>query len=137
MTQQKAEAMEHGELIARLEAASEGSLELDEAIALRFYPWLAPLPRSEYGGWHHPTDGLIAPADPYTTSLDAIVALIERELPECVWRVGFDPDYGTMLGSIVGAAPICASGLARHDDPKLALCIALLRALSREAGHGG
>ena len=41
MTQQKAEAMEHGELIARLEAASEGSRELD---ALVFRAIGAPLP---------------------------------------------------------------------------------------------
>ena len=137
----------HDELIAGLEAATEGSRELDLAL---FRELGAPLP-DIFGSlkldltWQADGTATMPVGDmqvrytppAYTTSLDAIVALIERELPECVWRVGFDPDYGTMLGSIVGAAPICASGLARHDDPKLALCIALLRALSREAGHGG
>lgn len=132
MTQQKAEAMEHGELIARLEAASEGSLELDEAIALRFYPWLAPLPRSEYGGWHHPTDGLIAPADPYTTSLDAIVALIERKLPGWSWGVSgaLSP---TCTGLLYEPAPTATGYRTKQradgKTPAIALCIAFLRAL--------
>lgn len=83
------------ELISRLEAASEGSRELDVAMAY------AAAPASLTGR--------------YTTSLDAIAALIERKYPGQHQLAGF-----IALAKWDGTT---AQSLA------LGLCVALLKAL--------
>jgi hypothetical protein len=88
------------ELIAALEAAEGPDRELDCQISLAI-------------------GGRVTPH--YTASLDTIVGLIERELPEWRWYVdnrtaAVWPD-GTYDESSVGAS-----------TPALALCIAFLRA---------
>lgn len=144
MTQQKAEAMEHGELIARLEAASEGSRELDRELMLlvgdarevdhcTFY---GPDERVWYfGEYERETD---LPPLPYlTTSLDAIVALIERKLPgwtlarlgqndDKTWHAELREGYLTSYDRVATSSYRPGS---RPASPALALCIALLRAL--------
>ena len=73
---------------------------------------------------------------PLTASVDAALALAERVLPGCMWRVGFDPDDGSMKAEIVTAAPRCVSVRANHDTPALAICAAVLRAIRHDARDG-
>ena len=86
--------MEHGELIARLEAASEGSHELNRALGLAIGELhldakgdLYRIDRDDgshsYGG--NGDETIITPR--WTTSLDAIVALIERKLPSADYDI--------------------------------------------------
>lgn len=124
------------ELIARLEAASQGSRPLDREMMLlvgdarevdhcTFY---GPDESVWYlGDYEHETD---LPPLPYlTSSLDAIVALIERKLPG--WWVQY-------LGQTTKgwAARIerqgTSLGLFNSTTPALALCIAFLRALQAQ-----
>ncbi|CAN7303833.1 hypothetical protein LJR164_001586 [Phenylobacterium sp. LjRoot164] len=147
MTQQKSEAMEHGELIARLEAASEGSRELDALL------WIATDPKPlgnikhwvhEWApGWmlgdvegfiymrDHPT-GAGWPAPEFTTSLDAIVALIERKFPQA------QRDTFTRHGSnAVRWWHGDGWEMSGAKTMPLALCIALLTALrTQDQGDG-
>lgn len=129
------------DLIAKLEAAAEGSRALDRQVALaagvlflddgnRLYALDRDDGGRVYGGLGE--DILIRP---FTTSLDAIVALIERKLPGKVgdlvhdaraavsrdhalhirfWKPDTDGSYTTALA--------------------LALCIALLSALQLQGG---
>lgn len=127
------------ELIARVEAATEGSRELDALIAVAvdgFFidgedPWGRPkyCYLDEDGAQISPGQGHDMLVRRYTTSVDAALALIERVLRGAVWRVGFDPDDGSIRAEIVGAAPDCVRSTANHDSPALALCAAALRAL--------
>lgn len=111
------------DLIAKLEAATEGSRELDLDIAQLFRePW-------GYTGGETPRDIKCAPI---TTSLDAIVRLIERKLPGS--------------GLVMAATTQPWAQVYRTDDPgsnldavaastlPLALCVALLSALQLQGG---
>ena len=118
-------------LITRLEEAAEeaaeGSRELDELVAL---------------GTTHPYG--IGPSGraallPYTTSLDAALALAERVLPE-MNCTGFDK---TPLGveayvslNNVDSGHWCEVGWHK-SSPALALCIAILKATTPNAGERG
>ena len=150
MTQQKAETMEHGELIARLEAASDGGAELDAAIAVAAQD--IPVPR--YGlregfrqecrlgnddrsvevwtvGPDYEERYARYSAKPVTTSLDAIVALIEWKLPGWRWSAGNDW-HDEQAWARVFPAPReqhLGTGNKYASTAPLALCIALLRAL--------
>lgn len=115
--------MSNAELIARLEKSESGSRLLDEAMFDAVRETDEPQIIFDY------------PA--YTTSLDAIVALIEEKVgggyridasdgPQgradaWVWR------KGTSMGGFWGDA----------WSPPLALCIALLRALDQNGGDHG
>lgn len=89
-------------LIRRLELATEGSIELDEAVA------------DALGG-----EGALGA----TNSLDIALALVERVLPGCSWRV--QKDFG---GFIVAVRNGIHEVEVEADTPALALCTALLRA---------
>ena len=105
-------------LITRLEEAAEGSRELDELVAL---------------GTTHPYG--IGPSGraallPYTTSIDAALALASRVLPE-MNCTGFDK---TPLGveayvslNNVNSGHWCEIGWHK-SSPALALCAAILKA---------
>lgn len=127
------------QLISRLEAASEGSRELDAAM---FRAIGAPLPDKfanlnleltwgPDGSAYMPVGEMQVRYEPpaYTTSIDAIVALIERKLPG--WWVQY-------LGQTTKgwAARIerqgTSLGLFNSTTPALALCIAFLRALQAQ-----
>lgn len=126
-------------LIAKLEAATEGSHELNRALGLAIGELhldakgdLYQIDRDDgghtYGGSGDET--IITPR--WTTSLDAIVALIERKLP------------GSGLVMAATAQPWAQVYLS--EDPEsdlnavaastlpLALCIALLSALQLQGG---
>lgn len=121
-------------LIARIEAAQEGSRGLDEAIALHLYPGLEKkrIEDAIVGAeerWYYL--GTHARIEHYTTSIDAALTLV----PDRYWW-GMDCAKG-MSGAFI-------YGLYDHEDqqiasaraatPALAICAAALRA--REAANG-
>ena len=102
--------MTRSDLIAKLEAASEGSRELDGQVMLAM------------------GEGFIWPENTHvTTSIDAIVRLIEKMLIDPYWEVHtnrvalghYVANVGTRSRTWVGYSYV----------PYLALCIALLRTL--------
>lgn len=97
------------ELIERAEKGEGADRELDDQIAVFVSPWLTALPRTDIGGWLHPELGRVAPPEHFTTSLDAVEALIKGKLPG--W--GGDIDIGSMPfdGGLYGAR------LFPPDDP--------------------
>ena len=131
-------------LIARLEAASEGSRELDRAIHLVvFADFIKERGMVEDGdGWRDPQYGAIAPPQDYTTSLDAAITLVPKGW---FWRVGrtsiyagwalvhkTHPDHGEPGRNEFGWSK------ATGTTPVLALCIAVLKARSaaeKETDH--
>lgn len=141
-------------LVERLEAASEGSRELNGAIWRIFEPAefadKCSFRGSLYAGHRHSKaekrahedrmGAFLAPA--YTTSLDAALALAERVLPEWAFEM---TGYFGLGGARVETAP---DRWAPYDNadaetggvvvnaktPALALCIAILRARSTAEG---
>ena len=118
------------QLIARLEAASKGSRDLDRAIHLVvFADFIKERGMTEEGnGWRDPEFGAIAPPQDYTTSIDAALTLVppiwrvyaiqEQYVdPPNLWFVGLDRRR-EHRESMIGKAP----------TPALALCIAALKA---------
>lgn len=115
------------DLIARLEAATEGCRDLDLVFAQTVganWSYTGEPPRVIY-------------CKPFTTSLDAIVALIERKLPDRAWMLS-SPDK-------LLSHPLCQGEIAEGElafetvkgcapTPALALCIALLSALRQQGG---
>lgn len=137
----------HDELVARLEAAEAGSRELDGAV------WYAVFePDVEHGSLHveqteqGPREVLTCElgskwADdvgPYTTSLDAALALAERVLPGWSWTLHSprDPvaptDNGRPWFSIQNRADLPRPNEGRFSGvgatPALCVCISILRA---------
>lgn len=120
--------MNHDELIAALEAADEGSRELDDAIADAIWGQRQPITRP--GGhmrmcWQRDTAFPCSISPYFTTSLDAAVTLVPDGWE---WHV-------SASGKVV--VRIDESGLDEHyiqanaRTPALALCIAALRARRR------
>ena len=73
-------------------------------------------------------------APPYTASLDAITALIERELPGWRWKCGRSMVRGwaTLYGDpTIG---VSHSGTSLAGNVALALCAAFCRAMAEKAG---
>ena len=141
------------DLIARLEAAEGGSFELDVEI-LVLLGWTYSRRLSPHGYWEPPAWWVATGNDPLpypTTSLDAIVALIEEKLP------GWTTDVHTADASPCTYPVHWRVESVRFDDctagiyyqhpkmeerelgegcgktPVLALCIALLRAIKEGA----
>lgn len=102
------------DLIALLEAAEGGSFELDMAVADA-----AKATDRSWSSW------------PYTTSLDAIVALIGEKLPGWTWGVGSDGQAA--ISSPPKGQYVVFGTVAKTAS--LALCAALLRAI-KEGGDG-
>lgn len=104
--------MEMDVLIARLEAATEGSTELSATIG-----------RDVMG--HVPHD----PVVPYTTSLDAALTLVPDSAEWSVERrlsKGMLPAYASIWA--IGARDIDFHANGSGKTPAIALCIAALRA---------
>ena len=108
------------DLLARLEAATEGSSMLDNAI----YDALWGLPRmgGDYRGHTVPI-----PPEPYTTSIDAALTLLPEgwkwsvDSSGCAWVCPVDADSAYTEMIVIGGVTI----------PALALCIAALKARER------
>lgn len=117
------------ELIAKLEGLSGRDREVDADIYVAFF-----IPQERVGridrlggcvGWW-PKDAPYESAidvPPYTASLDAAVALVERKLPGTDWQVSNGNEDG------------CAAHIEGDDKfyagptPAIAVCLALLRSL--------
>lgn len=122
------------DLIAKLEVATGPDRMLDEAIAIAAFPDLAVMPRTDIGGWVHPSYGRIAPPSYYTSSIDAALTLV----PEgAVWHVM--TDYGGLNRAKIGPPGNPRASVYVDADrptfvqedgatPALALCIAALKA---------
>ena len=129
------------DLIKRLEAAEAGSRELDALLWKALHPrgeiavkgagrpglvdWRCRVPGATIANsWTNP------PAA--TTSLDAALSLAERLWPHVMWRIGHDPDDGSLKAELVIAQkpgdPPAVS--ANAFTAPLALCAAVLRARS-------
>lgn len=113
-------------LIARLEAATEGSRELDAEIAKMVGTFRSERSKDEYHGTHFGPDY----SPPYTTSIDTALTLMSegwfwdiQNEPEFggYCRMTDVPDIGEKMKDIVGYA----------STPALATCSAALKA--REA----
>jgi hypothetical protein len=139
------------DLIERLEKAEIGGRELDHDISEAFHPHLIGFRlRSGFDGvsvgWAGPGWSTAWPPT-YTTSLDAIVALIGEKLPgwDVVIRIPSKPTFkhvcelgapDNTAASITDPWPFRTS--AGASSAPLAACIALLRAIqTEEQRHGG
>ena len=126
-------------LIERLEAAGEGSRELDAEIA-RLSGGQAI---ARFGDWDCREDGtgIWRPLPRYSSSLDAALALAERVLPGDPDFEPTGPSVGWKINLYRGMVPAPLGGwiasLRRHasdgvegssSSPALALCIAILKA---------
>jgi hypothetical protein len=125
------------DLIARVEAATEGSSELNCKIALALgTAWTETLDRPGFKGEYMRGDH-----GPVTRSLDAALALAERALPG--WFVTIDryvmDDFAGPQSLPVAAASARhrwrawvkhggSAGFGAAPTPALALCLAVLRA---------
>ncbi|HRL05081.1 MAG TPA: hypothetical protein PL098_00040 [Brevundimonas diminuta] len=121
------------ELIARLEAAKEGSLELDDSVVI------AALGGEMMDWWDEAAqqhqikagDGSRVNVTPVTASVDAALALAERVLPGWRWSVQqLGPNYEASLTLPNGAFLLSPDTevYTIAKTPALALCIAILRA---------
>lgn len=79
----------------------------------------------EFGNW--------TPVEPYTASLDAVVALIEKELPQSRWGVQKHKDHARAWVRVEEYQPVVLPEY-RAATPAPALLAAFLRA--KEADHG-
>ena len=124
-------------LAERLCAATGPDRALDEAITLLFYPDLAEMPRSEFGGWMHPEWGLIAPPTRYTSDLDEVIGLCEAKAPTLFPGVqkhpmgwGAELVYPEPRRDRMGTHFAICSDSNWLPNPALALLAALMRALA-------
>lgn len=123
MTGSLAKTLVPGELVARLEAASVGSRDIDQLIDMAFPTDGAP------PGYRWALD--LIPR--YTTSLDAALALAERVLPGWHWGLS---KTGACLLDDKEETEVRVN--IAHKAPALALCIAILKArTAAETGAAG
>jgi hypothetical protein len=126
------------ELATRCEKATGPDRELDGDIAHAAKQFVDYLPRVPERPWLwaefvEPDDWECWEAPEYTASLDAITALIERELPDAMGNVQFGKsvfpasgDYVAQL--IIGEPDYTAEGWT----PALALCAAFAKAMAEK-----
>jgi len=137
------------EIVARLEAASVGSREIDGLLA-RHFCWHRVEPRhmrGSAGGWIAPEDfiGLNGDGSPkldglhgtsiyrdpprLTQSIDAALALADRVLPGGYWRVHRLPPLEAVYAPYWATfGPAGGQEAATGNTAPLALCIAILKA---------
>ena len=110
----------------RLANATGASDELDERIALAFYPDCFADAEKTPAGWRHARFGGIR-IDPATASIDAAVALCARVLPgtSLIMRRGYLGDYAACnVGKEPGGFRARETwGNAERPDNELALAI--------------
>lgn len=136
------------DLIARLEQATEGSRELDAAIARAIGNKVETIivpeghPVFAAGGgleFMVRPDGSRSSVPPYTTSLDAALTLVPEGWRVAEMKDGIPSDAGPYCHVRLWCPVNSALG-HRHGasgiTPALALCIAALRAHAMEAVHG-
>lgn len=122
------------ELIAKLEAATEPSRELDSAIG-QTIGMVAYDRSTDVLGYPVGDD---APYPAFTTSLDAALTLVPGG---AFWRVGHDgegpnpADFRADVLNVMPAERRSVTGKGVAGTPALALCIAALRARTKEQSH--
>lgn len=126
------------DLLVRVEAATGPDRELDGRIwagisAVKYLEWdgAGVLWQESSGGLRHQTDSRIPL---FTASIDAVVALIERVLPEGAWGCGLNVHHRTPNAHIhihdgKGDFITFFSSPPTTATPALALLAALLKAL--------
>lgn len=123
------------DLIAALEAAEEGSHELDKEIDRHLHPKLWRL--SDAGRWF--SNHLSRPPH-YTRSLDAALTLVPRDGSVSTVSLSIWPDYNGSGNDVSDASltrfhpdedEISLGRCSMADHPALALCIAALKARRR------
>jgi hypothetical protein len=103
------------ELLARVEAAQHGSLNLDVDVLDALVPaWVSEV-----------SDELRF----VTSSLDSAQALVERRQPDCFWQVGHDSDDPAWYRARILPALLTPVIEAEGATPALALLAALLKSL--------
>ena len=125
----------HADLIAKLEAAPEGSRELDAKIAIALWPDLLECrsdPELGEGHWIHPRFGKTY-ASPYTTSLDAALTLIDE-----TWA-GYEIEgHSNYCYATVHWRTLKIYGVGESDgNVALAFCRAWAKALNARAVEEG
>jgi hypothetical protein len=110
------------ELVARLEAATEGSRELDDAVLTACGFVLTPAPEVFDTFWRD-ADGLVMTWERPTLSLDCALALAERVLRDDLRAI-------MLLSEIIDGVDH-NSDLSISDLPRL-LCIAILKTTEKD-----
>lgn len=122
---------EHAELIARLEKVEGGSRDLDADMSIMIFDSQVKRERQILPSFvHHMGDGEWSVIPQYTTSIDAIVALIGEKLPKAGIDVSIREGWS--------AAEVWTTDNESVSNAKtapIALCIAFLRALEKEGGE--
>lgn len=136
-------------IIERVEAATGPDREIDaevEALSCGWYPshLCHDATRRSYSvGYLHEDDdgsnlckgGKHAPE--YTASLDAVVQLVERELPDELWMISSkDPTLRPQATLTYRSADAQRVQTAHAKTPALALLLACLRALQSKVTNG-
>ena len=129
------------ELAERCEKAMGPDREIDAAMAKALGlvpPGLTPGASRGYEARFSNSAGLVWDAPYYTTSLDAIAALIERKLPG--WRVRWHTDGDGVHEAFLEDKGDFDAIDARHTEtfaasPALALCAAFCRAMNEKEAN--
>lgn len=121
-------------LAERCETAKGADREIDGDIAHAAKQFVDYLPRVPERPWLwaefvEPDDWECWEAPEYTASLDAITALIERELPGSTFKVGRD-------GAGANYAQCAGKRITEAATPTLALCAAFCRAMAEKGEKG-
>ena len=109
-------------LIERLKQSKWSDRELDYRIAIEVGDIAGPFDADDI----EVGDLIGANVGRFTSSLDAIVSLIERELPD--WQFGFEKWRPANGGAQAWVYPNQTTDRVRAASPALALCIAFLEA---------
>jgi hypothetical protein len=123
----------YGEVTGRLEGASGGSVDLDAHVYCALNPGWRPGIGIQVGAVI--SHGAMRGVKPYTSSLDAALALVEEKLPGWRWSIGGPYPSGLYRAGFFGSAEadwqaIHAPVYARTAP--IAVLIALLRSLEGE-----
>lgn len=134
---------DYSELIERLEKLAGPDPATDHAIYLLLRPTSDP---EEYARLYTTDPDAYwywMASRPFTASLDAAVALVEKTLPEWIWDVSrtgtawlLDPDNNEEIFTSTEAKSSLAEAMRRPATPAIALLIALFRAL-QQGGRDG
>ena len=111
-------------LAERCEKAMEPDREIDWCIHAAILNWPAEIKPRQPGDAE------------YTASLDAITALIERELPGLGWRIAGQDEHGGKPYAQIRwpiQNQIWRQEIAHAATPALALCAAFCRAMAEKA----
>jgi hypothetical protein len=135
MTSHRAREAEIGEILARVEAATGPSIELDKLLSEAFGDKNDHGVLIVAGRWL----GIV----PLSGSIDAVLALVERVLPGWSWKVVSEPAglnrYCAVLRNSGKLSDVAEAFVASHRTASLAILSALLLALShtQEPGRNG